>query len=118
MRQRPEPASQPWIEWFAGRISDPVVRLRFLKAVAPPPASRGKSRRVFRSLFLPLFLLAVLACCFLVWAAARGEAPPALLDLSAPAPAVSDSRPPDVWLVENSNGSETYSNGLWNRLLP
>src|SRR5271157_55927 len=87
MQQPPQPAIGPWVEWFAGRvIRDPVVRLRFLRAVAPPPdAPAGpppdppaprKLRRVIRLLLLLLLPLAVLVSFFLVLRAAARVEPP------------------------------------------
>jgi len=121
MQQPLQPASGPWVEWFAGRIiRDPVVRLRFLRAVTPPeappdppaaPAPR-KLRRVIRLLLLLLLPLAVLVSFFLVRAAARVEPPGAPVRRIEPAAAAQGQRPAEVWQVENSAEAETYSNGL------
>jgi hypothetical protein len=118
-----QPASGPLVEWFAGRvIRDPVVRLRFLRSVAPPPdalpdappappASR-KLRRVVRLLLLLLLPLAVLVSFFLVRAAARVEPPGAPVRRTEPAASPQAGRLSEVWQVENSGAAETYSNGL------
>lgn len=105
----------PWMDRLAGRIGDPVIRLRFLKAMAPPAGPRGRRRRraFLRALVFTLLAAALLVSVFLVRAAARVEAVPApaprIARPSAAAPAPS---PPEVWLVEKSADSETYSNGL------
>src|SRR5208283_2626201 len=102
MQQPLQPASGPWVEWFAGRIiRDPVVRLRFLRAVTPPdapsdppaaPAPR-KLRPVIRLLLLLLLPLAVLVSFFLVRAAARVEPPGAPVRRFASAAAAPGQRP-------------------------
>jgi hypothetical protein len=123
MQQRLQPASGPWVEWFAGRIiRDPVVRLRFLRAVTPPPdppsdpppdpPAPRKLRRVIRLLLLLLLPLAVLVSFFLVRAAARVEPSGASLRRIGPAAAAQGQRPAEVWEVEHSGEAETYSNGL------
>ncbi len=35
----------PWIDGLAGRIGDPILRLKFLKAMAPPAGPRDRRRR-------------------------------------------------------------------------
>lgn len=123
MQQPLQPASGPLVEWFAGRvIRDPVVRLRFLRAVAPPPdlapspppnpPAPRKLRRVIRLLLLLLLPLAVLVSFFLVRAAARVEPPGAPVRRIDPAASPQAGRPAEVWEVENSREAETYSNGL------
>jgi hypothetical protein len=122
-----QPASGPLVEWFAGRvIRDPVVRLRFLRAVAPlpdlppnpppdpppdPPAP-PKLGRVIRPLLLLLLPLAVLVSFFLMRAAARVEPAGPLMRRFEPAAGPQAGRPSEVWEVENSGAAETYSNGL------
>ena len=111
-------AVRPVVDRVARRISDPVLRLRFLKAAAPPMDS-GR-RWVWRLRWL---LWILLAACF----AAGVILVPALLlsrlrasVTAAPAPVrrvtataePGGRRPAEVWLVEKSGDSETYSNGL------
>lgn len=117
MRQRLEPPARPWVDWFAGRIHDPVVRLRFLKAVAPPPETRSAGARSLRPVWLLALLLTILLSFFLVRAIAKGgpvrDAPRTAAPMRrAPAPAPVASRPPEVWQVEQNGESESYSNGL------
>src|SRR5580700_3896811 len=67
----PVPAAVPWIDWTARRISDPVVRLRFLRAAAP--AWQAKPARKFSvALSACLALVALLAAGR--YAVARREA--------------------------------------------
>ena len=108
-----EPQSRPWVNCFASRISDPVVRLRFLKVIAPiaEPTPQRKWRGMARVVLL-LVLAGALVTAFFVRATSRVENTP------APAPRIERSgapradRPPEVWLVEKSGNSEVYSNGL------
>jgi hypothetical protein len=122
MQQPLQPAAGSLVEWFAGRvIADPVVRLRFLKAVGPlpepppappaPPAPR-KLRHVIRLLLLLLLPLVVLASFFLVRAAARATPSGAPVRRFRAAAAAPGQQPTEVWEVENSGEAETYSNGL------
>ena len=106
-----------WVDWYAGHITDPVTRLRFLQKVAP---------RLRFTLYLRRWRWAILACATVLagvpaayhWRLlstpdkplqpAVFRIPPApLLDSNTPAAA-----PPDVWQVEKSGNSEVYSNGL------
>lgn len=105
--------SKPWVNWCADRITDPVVRLRFLKAVAPPPqlgAPAGLRRLI--PLVIPRVFGVLLAALFLMQAGGRVPPPPVLARPHHRFPVV-DNRPfPEVWQVESSGGLETYSNGL------
>lgn len=117
--QRKIPAgSMPWVGRVAGHISDPVARLRFLQAVAPP-ASKPK-RRVSITLYVAAAALVVVFLAFGMRAKSKGGgnvAPPIRSPQVAPAaiPAMANTgseRTPEVWLVERNNDFETYSNGL------
>ena len=103
---------RPLAGFCAGRISDPVLRLRFLRSMAPAPETplHWCPPRL-RYLAAPLLLLLFLSCLLLRTASRAGER------LVLPAPAVQpqpvrDSSPPEVWLVEQNGNSETFSNGL------
>ena len=119
MRQQPQSQlNRPWVDWTARQIHDPVWRLRYLRAVAPPPAtpSRWKSRKTIGLLTLlavggvaaPLSLLKLRAAdAASPTVAALPAAPPARhVELAAVTPNA------DVWQVEKSSDFETYSNGL------
>jgi hypothetical protein len=105
--------SRPWVDWCAGRIGDPVLRLRFLRAVSPrEPALAKKTCPPLR--YLALSLVPVLALVFVSvrgrsHAAASAAAPPRIAERSAPK---ESGTVPQVWQVETSANSETYSNGL------
>lgn len=105
----------PWIDRLAGRIGDPVLRLKFLKAMAPPagPCGRRRRRAFLRTLLVASLAALLLVSVFLVRATAREESAPAPAPRAARPPALAPAAsPPEVWLVEKSADSETYSNGL------
>jgi hypothetical protein len=125
----PVPAAVPWIDWTARRISDPVVRLRFLRAAAP--AWQAKPARKFSRAHLAG--LALLALAALLGAgrfavARRGatafnhaQAAVAMAENQANALAViipagmalpKAESAPEIWQVEKTASFETYSNGL------
>ena len=60
---------RPWVDWAARRISDPVIRLRFLKALAPrddlPTRRKGARLRI-------LLLILLLACALVTFFRMRG----------------------------------------------
>lgn len=114
---------RPWTDRLATCIHDPVTRLRFLKAVAPAPAS---GRRRFGRFYLlaaivvaPVIAIPV-ASIFRRPASARVQnavpeiqAAPSRFEVARIAGVQAATRAaPDVWLVEKSAESETYSNGL------
>ena len=114
------PGSRRWVDWYAGRITDPVTRLQFLQQVAP---------RLRFQLFWAKWRLAIVALLALAAAgplgyrylharssvspsatpAPRSHVAPAIIPTlgAPPSPAL-----PDVWQVEKAGSSETYSNGL------
>ena len=113
MQKQLPTASRPCVEWVAGHIDDPVVRLRFLKMMAPPavPAAGPRLRRRLLIRLSPLLLTALLGSVFLVRALERTE--PVRPPVRPALPRVILERvPQDVWLVESAGESETYSNGL------
>jgi hypothetical protein len=105
-----EPQSRPWVNCFASRISDPVVRLRFLKVIAP--VAEPAPQRVWRRVVLLLVLTGALVSIFVVRATSRVENTPAPAARIESAGAPRADRAPEVWLVEKSGNSEVYSNGL------
>jgi hypothetical protein len=118
MRQPQSQLTRPWVDWTARQINDPVWRLRYLRAVAPPPisASRWKSRKTIGLLTLLALGLVIAPLSLLKLRAADAASPtvPALpvtpplrpVELAVAGPNA------DVWQVEKSSDSETYSNGL------
>jgi hypothetical protein len=109
-QHRPKQVTRTWVEWRAGRMDDPVTRLRYLRKAAPPPPV--KSGNSFARTAVVLCLLAVvLASGFLLRARVRVEPLPTYQRHVRP-PAVSAERAPDVWQVEKNPEWEVYSNGL------
>jgi hypothetical protein len=111
------PPFQPWVEGAATFIGDPVLRLRFLRAVAPLTGFGEKRRRrlwvrIGRAI---LILLAVLAAVF-SFLRPRATARPASATVSAMpvvhVPALPPRLASDVWQVEKRGAFEVYSNGL------
>ncbi len=118
MRQAESQLTRPWVDWTARQIHDPVWRLRYLRAVAPPPPSpsRWKSRKTIGLLTLLALGLVVAPLSLLKLRAADAASPmvPVLpatptrrhVELAVAAPNA------EVWQVEKTSGFETYSNGL------
>jgi hypothetical protein len=103
---------RPWIEWFAGRIDDPVTRLQYLRAVTPFTfPERYRWHTILRLSLVAVLLLAALGPFFLSRASARSKvvAAAARKPLLRPTPAPAA---PAVWLVEKAADFEAYSNGL------
>ncbi len=94
-------------------IDDPVERLRFLKEVgaASLDLKRSRSRKLKRSFLIVLLAGTALTSFSLVRGLAR-PGPPVVRLPRPPAPAAQPKAGPEVWLVERSGQSETYSNGL------
>ncbi|HOK48180.1 MAG TPA: hypothetical protein PLK67_19690, partial [Bryobacteraceae bacterium] len=102
------------VDVCASCICDPVTRLKFLRLAKPapplppePPRRPPKRRR-------PAIALTVLAAALLMAPLGRvapTEAPPPPPPVG-PLEPPQDSPAPRVWLVEQSNGTEIYSNGL------
>ena len=118
MRQPESQLTRPWVDWTARQINDPVWRLRYLRAVAPPPppVSRWKSRKTIGLLTLLALGLMAAPLSLLKLRAADAASPsmPVLpvtpsmrhVELAVAAPNA------EVWQVEKTSGFETYSNGL------
>ncbi|MGB9456356.1 MAG: peptidoglycan recognition family protein [Bryobacteraceae bacterium] len=106
---------RPSVELVARCIGDPVIRLRFLKAVAPPAPEGGRPgpwRAFFHFLLLAIVPLTLIVAFLVVRAAARVRAPepwkpPVELPLPVPTPSL-----PEVWMVEKNASEEVFSNGL------
>ncbi|HYW42322.1 MAG TPA: peptidoglycan recognition family protein [Bryobacteraceae bacterium] len=113
MTQRQKPGGfRLWVEWRAGRIEDPVSRLRYLQTVAPERSAVRTGRSTLRRAGAIGGLAAVVVVSsFLVRAKIRVEPPPTHAR-QAEAPVLWSEDLPQVWLVERTADSETYSNGL------
>jgi hypothetical protein len=119
MRQQPQcQPPRPWVDWTARQIHDPIWRLRYLRAVAPPPppVSRWKSRKTIGLLTFVALALVIAPLSLLKLRAADAASPTvAALPAAPPARQVELAVAPpnaDVWQVEKSRDFETYSNGL------
>jgi N-acetylmuramoyl-L-alanine amidase-like protein len=113
--------SSPTLELVARGIRDPVVRLRFLKyvaPVAPAVADRPKHHGLIRNLTVLLFLAAMLATALMMRAGTPVKLMPAASPpVESPRTEPSGARVPsiasaEVWQVEDTREFETYSNGL------
>jgi hypothetical protein len=113
-------AARPLVDQIARNISDPVGRLRFLKAVAPVAPGDTSARLLYRKrwLLLALAVTASLASLLFLRSRAHPDLPPAPMRMTVPALIMAPvttaqlNNSPDVWPVERSGDSETYSNGL------
>jgi len=103
------PARHIRVAHAAGRIADPVSRLRFLRAAAPAPGSVGRRARLSLWILGALLLPASLVPVFIT----RPPPKPEIVRVFArrPAPA-GTAQPVTVWQIEQINDSEFYSNGL------
>ncbi|MBV8729774.1 MAG: N-acetylmuramoyl-L-alanine amidase [Acidobacteriia bacterium] len=107
-----KPISRVVISWYAERISDPVLRLRFLRAAATgvtAPEWLPWRRLSPLGYVLPPLLFLLPVCIFLL---RNSHATVTSVAMPGPPLVIRDTRPAEVWLVEQSGGSETYSNGL------
>src|SRR5258708_7151698 len=113
MQEQPK-GFRSWVEWRAGRIDDPVGRLRYLRTVRPARrrSSGGPGRRICRRRAGAAAGMVVVAIAsgLLVRARTRVEALP-FHAKPAQAPVLWSEGLPQVWLVEKSRESESYSNG-------
>lgn len=102
--------TKQWVDWLAGRIHDPVTRLRFLQAVAPPT---DVVEKLSLTRFALPFLLSTVALG-LLFVQTGGDHRP----IAKPVRPVALSRAvvpesfSSIWLVEAAGGSDLYSNGL------
>jgi N-acetylmuramoyl-L-alanine amidase len=116
----------PLVDWTARRISDPVLRLRFLKAAAPvwqpaPKTHRWRWRQAGMAVTALLLVLAAVRFLDVRKARASGvsERSPGM-QTEIPAPAFipagvsipKEQSPQEIWPVEQTAAFETYSNGL------
>ncbi len=106
---------RPSIELVARCIGDPVIRLRFLKAVAPPPWRGGRHgpwRAFLHYLLLAIVPLTLIAAFLVVRAAARARPPEAWNPTGGLARSLAAPDLPEVWMVEKGRSEEVFSNGL------
>ena len=105
----------PVVAWFARRISNPILRLRFLRAVMLPGAERYRRRKPYSFWFLvsfPVVLLLFTAPASAPWVRApTAISPPSVAERPEPATGAVEQTP-EIWIVEKTDAFETYSNGL------
>lgn len=115
MKPPAETITHTLVDWTARQIHDPLLRLRFLRAVAPPvevPKQGHNYRKIIWLSVVGLFVSVALLSLRLVSAEQprvrpRGARAP-LSEPIQPAP----DMPSVVWLVEETGSVDTYSNGL------
>jgi hypothetical protein len=91
---------------FAATIADPVERLRFVRGRA---AARARRRQLARRWFLLLAMVSITAATLVPKASPSRS--PAVIPVTISQ--IADTRTvPNVWLVEKTADSETWSNGL------
>ena len=108
---QPQPGSKPWVDWLAGKIPDPVTRLRFLQTVAPPtelPCRKTGLAQLAATALVPV-LVAALAVI-----QTGGHIRPVSKPIRRVVARQARSNLAEnvVWLVEKTSSSEVYSNGL------
>lgn len=117
--QKQNPASaSPAVELVAKGITDPVLRLKFLKYMAkftaPVPAEGPKPHRISRFALVPALVVGLFAGVFMVRAWSRTKTPVAPATPLEPVAVL--VKPPQelsaIWQVETTGEYETYSNGL------
>ena len=119
---KPEPSAAPpsilhrysrhGMNWYAGRIQDPVARLKFLQEAAP--RLRMTPRIPWRMVGLTV-ALGTIASVAAFFVAQRNEVRPPLVIQVRPVEqhgAATPQAPAEVWQVEKTASSEVYSNGL------
>jgi hypothetical protein len=103
-------SSHPWVAWQAGRIDDPVLKLKYLQSIVPRLENPNRRMRIFLR-FLPLAVVVATVSVCLVRAMVRVESlPPHIRHVKAPV--LGSEGLPDVWQVEATREWEIYSNGL------
>jgi len=101
------------VEWKAGRIDDPVARLKYLQnqMVGGSPTEPARvGGRLKKWPMLSLYLL--LTCAFLSGYRIPTGDDPGLLTLPRVSASAGTDLYTNVWLIEKSKDYETYSNGL------
>jgi len=127
---QPVPAVIPWIDWSAKCIPDPMLRLRFLRAVAPAWQPKPVAPKFSRARLAGWCLLALLAPLALLAAGGYAVAGRGAKASGHPKTALAAASPVNVaavpagmalpkagsaqqiWQVEKTAAFETYSNGL------
>jgi N-acetylmuramoyl-L-alanine amidase len=105
----------PLVAWFARRISSPILRLRFLRAVMLPVPDRYPPRKSFTFWLLvsfPVVLLLFTTPVSAPWVRApTAISRPSVANRPEPATGAVEQTQ-EVWIVEKTDTFEVYSNGL------
>jgi hypothetical protein len=113
--RRKKPDTGPLIAWFARQIPNPILRLRFLRAIMLPGPERYPPRKPYIFWFLvslPVVLLLFTAPVSTPWIRApTAIRRPSIADRPEPARGAV-KQTPEIWIVEKTDAFETYSNGL------
>lgn len=100
-----------WVNWRAGRIADPVARLRYLVDSANFWSQRPFHRALVDARFLRLSAFCAAVFLFPTPILTDGAAPRRFVRPVPPAAAPA-APAPGVWSVEDTPDHELYSNGL------
>ncbi|HEV1285288.1 MAG TPA: peptidoglycan recognition family protein [Bryobacteraceae bacterium] len=120
MAQIPILDASVWVERQAGRIADPVDRLRFLRRemrqgtrlrTRPRQGTQPRPKHRWRQASLVVGLIAMVAIVPVPTGTAETFAKEERLVVPIPKALLADLAP-RVWLVDKSGASELYSNGL------
>lgn len=106
------PSLAPMIEWRAGRIEDPVERLRFLQSTAHLLSRPLISSRRLRAWKIRALAPVGLWICMLIPAPTPMNVSSPSLQASMVSIPEEETGIPAVWLIENNRDFEIYSNGL------
>ena len=107
--------TSPVVAWLAGKIPNPLLRLRFLRAVMVPSPEQYRPRRSYTAWFqvssVVIWLLFTAPASAPWGRGANGISRPAAAASIWPT-TVPVEQPPEIWQVERTDAFETYSNGL------
>ena len=119
MPREGEETARILVDWTARQIHDPLVRLRFLRALAPPARNPRSGRKYPKLLGLALSVLllaAIPASLRFLHAQDRpapaSDGPPPVRVTFTETPKDLTETPTAVWPVEDKQSFEIYSNGL------
>lgn len=112
-RRQSATLSTPALDLIAHRIGDPVIRLRFLKYVAPQVPGQPRPRTLGLPATLGICLAAALGFVLFTHSGPKANSAPAFHPVRglAPTPAA-ERHPPEIKLPLDDSAVETYTNGL------
>ena len=104
--------SSPSLDLIAKRIGDPVIRLRFLKYVAPQVPGRPRRRVLWAIAVISICISTVLALVSLGRSGGKATPTPAVRVQPTPPALPSERRAAEIGLLQDESGVEIYTNGL------